>query len=206
MKYKEIKTPEQLLKYMDENIKYGFVDDAGKRYGAWDQQEFQEGCRKNWHLSSPRRLIKVRYGHCFDQVELERDWFKTHNYKFKTFFIWFEIPYKNSYSAHTYLVYEKSGNYYYFEHSDFSNRGIHEFASYEDAINDQKEKHIEQNKKRNPINEEVIQCLHVYEYNTPIYGCTIREFIDNILENAKEVGEKNKTKVYIPQDRNIKNY
>ncbi len=108
---------------MDENIKYGFVDDNGKEYGLWDNQEFQEGCQTKWHLSSPQRLIKVGYGHCWDQFELERDWFKTHNYNFKTFYIWFELPYDNSYSIHTYLIFENNGKYCYFEHSDFNNRG-----------------------------------------------------------------------------------
>lgn len=64
MEYKDIKTPEQLLKYMIKNIKYGFVDDNGKVYGLWDNQEFQEGCQTKWHLSSPERLMKVKYGHC----------------------------------------------------------------------------------------------------------------------------------------------
>ncbi len=189
MKYSDIKTPEQLLKYMDENIKYGFVDDSGKEYVPWNNLEFQEGCQTKWRLSSPKRLIKVGYGHCWDQVELERDWFKTHNYNFKTFYIWFELPYNNSYSTHTYLVFERNGKYYYFEHSDSNNRGIHEFESYQEAIHYQKEKHIEHNKQRNPINEEILSCLHIYEYDTPIYGCTMNEFIDAILENAKEVGK-----------------
>ena len=58
------------------------VDDNEKIYGPWNNQEFQQGCQTNWRLSSPERLIKVRYGHCFDQVELERDWFNNHNYNF----------------------------------------------------------------------------------------------------------------------------
>ncbi len=187
MKYEDIKTPEQLLKYMDENIKYGFVDVNGKAYGPWDNQEFQEGCQTKWHLSSPERLRKVGYGHCFDQVELERNWFKTHNYNFKTFYIWFEFPYKNSYSTHTYLVYEEDGKYNYFENSDFNNRGIQEFTSYEDAIRYQREKHIEYNKQRNSIDEEIISHLHIYEYDQPTYGCTMNEFIENILENERKV-------------------
>lgn len=190
MEYKDIKTPEQLLKYMNENIKYGFVDNDGKAYGSWNIQEFQEGCRTKWHLSSPERLIQVGYGHCFDQVELERDWFSKHNYRFKTFYIRFEIPYENTYSVHTYLVYENYGKYYYFEHSDSNNRGIYEFTSYEAALNYQKEKHIEQNKQRNAVDEETLKYLRVYEYDTPIYGCTRYEFIDSILGNAKEAKRK----------------
>ena len=187
MEYKDIKTPEQLLKYMIENIKYGFLDDNEKVYGLWDNQEFQEGCQTKWRLSSPERLIKVGYGHCWDQVELERDWFKKNNYNFKTLYIWFEFPYNNSYSTHTYLLFEKDGKYHYFEHSDFSNIGIHQFETYEEAINYQMEKHIEHNKQTNPVGDEELKHLHIYEYHHPIYGCTMNEFIDYILSNGKEI-------------------
>lgn len=50
MKYNEIKTPEQLLKYMSESIKYGMVDETGLEYGPWNDQEFQDACRTKWRL------------------------------------------------------------------------------------------------------------------------------------------------------------
>ncbi len=195
MEYIDVKTPEQLLKYMEENIKYGFVDYNRNVYIPRNNNKFQEACKTKWRLSSPNRLIDVKYGHCFDQVELERDWFEKHGYHFKTLYIWFEFPYNNSYSTHTYLVFKDGGRYYYFEHSDFNNRGIHEFASYEDAINYQREKHIEINKQRNYVGEEELKNIHIYEYDKPLYGCTKTEFIDYILSNAREVEVyKDKTK------------
>lgn len=187
MKFEEIKTPEQLLKYMDENINYGFVDNDLKKYGPWDEEEFQEGCRTKWHLSSPTRLIEVGYGHCWDQVELEREWFLSHEYKVKTFYIWFELPYENEYSTHTYLVFENDNKFYYFEHSDFNNRGIYEFRSYEEAIDYQKSKHIETNQKQKLISEEELKHLRIYEYSQPVYGCTMDEFIDHILNSTKKL-------------------
>lgn len=174
---------------MEENIKYGFVDDNGKIYTPVNMEEFQIACKTKYKLSSPERLIEVKYGHCWDVVELERDWFIKHNYRFKTFFIMFVLPYDNSYSTHTYLVYENKDRFYYFEYADLNNRGIHEFASYEEAIKYQRIKHIEHNKQRNVVGEEELKYLKVYEYETPLYGCTMNEFIDYILENAKEVGK-----------------
>ena len=67
------------------------------------------------------------------------------------------------------------------------NRGIYEFETEEEAINYQREKHIMSNKKTNLIDKKILSCLHVYEYDKPIYGCTMNEFIDNILKTAKEV-------------------
>lgn len=186
MKYENVKTPEELLEFMNENIKYGLVDDTGKKYGPWDNEEFQYACQTKWRLSSPERLINVEYGHCWDQVELEREWFTNHGYKVKTFYIWFELPYNNPYFTHTYLIFENNNNkYYYFEHSDFNNRGIYEFESYEDAIDYQRKKHVEFNKQYNTVGEEELKHLCIYEYNKPIYNCTMNEFIDHILSSKK---------------------
>lgn len=192
MNYSDINTPSELLEYMKDNIHYGFVDDEGKKHGPWNNEEFQNTCRISWHLSSPLRLLKVKYGHCFDQVELERYWFKKHGYNFKTFFIMFLLPYDNAYSTHTYLVYEENGKYYYFEHSDYNNLGIYEFMSLEDAINYQKKKHIENNQKTNDINDEVLKKIKVFEYDEPLYNISMSDFIDYILENGKEVNITNK--------------
>lgn len=124
MKYESIKTPEQLLTYMNENIQYGFLDSQAKVYENSNSKEFQNGCRIKWRLSSPTRLLQVKRGNCFDQVELERDWFLKNGYNVKTFYIWFELPYDNTYSIHTYLAFFDKGKWFYFEHSDYRKREI----------------------------------------------------------------------------------
>jgi len=186
MKYCDIKTPEDLLKYMNENIKYGFVDDE-IIYDGKDNQKFQIGCQTKWRLSSPKRLLNVKYGHCFDQVEFERDWFYKNGYNFKTIFIWFEFPYDNKFTTHTYLIYKDDNKWKLFEHSDYSNRGIHIFNNEAEAIKFQTNKHIEQNRKYNPIGDEEIKHLKIYEYKMPRYGCNRNEFINNILDNLIEI-------------------
>lgn len=187
MKYKDVKTPIQLLKYMEENIKYGFVDNSGKQYTPVNMEEFQSACKTKYRLSTPKRLLEVKYGHCFEFVELERDWFKKHNYSFKTFYIMFVLPYDNSYSVHTYLVYESNEKFYYFEYANLLNRGIHEFASYEEAIKYQRIKHIEHNKQRNVVGEEELKHLKIYEYKNILYNCSMNDFINDILNNGKVV-------------------
>ncbi len=191
MKYEEINTPMQLLDFMNDNIKYGFVDDNKKVYGGSNEDEFENGCRTKWKLSNPDRLLNVKYGHCWDQVELERDWFLKHGYNFKTLYIWFELPYDNTYSTHTYLVFEDNNKWYYFENSDSKNRGIYSFNSYEDAISYQLKKHIESNSKRNPVGDDEISSIKIYEYDKPQYGCNMDEFINHVLENGKEINIKN---------------
>lgn len=184
MKYREIETPKQLMEYMNENIKYGFSSE-GINYIP--SNTFQDECRVKWHLSSPEDLIKNGYGHCWDQVELERDWFLKHNFKVKTYFIWFQLPSDNTYSTHTFLVYEDNDKWYYFEHSDYKNRGIYKFSTLEKAILYRKKLHIEENKNRNPVTEKEISLIHIYEYDKPEYGLTMQEFLDYILDYGKDI-------------------
>ncbi len=190
MKYEEIKNPEELLSFMDK-IEYGFVDDDGNKYGSWNEEEFEQNVLTKWKLSSPKELIKVGYGHCFDQVELERDWFAANNYNFKTYYIMFLLEHANEYSTHTFLVYEDNNKWFLFEHSDYYDRGIHKFSTLNEALNYKMNKHIEYNKKYNEINNKVLEHLHIFEYNKPNINSTFDEFINNILDNGIDVTPNN---------------
>lgn len=186
MKGKEINTPEELLKFMDQNIQYGFVNRMGEIYTAKDPK-FSTHFQEKWILSSPERLKQVKYGNCFDQVELEREWFVKHNYHIKTIFIWFELDYENSYSMHTYLIYQKENRWYLFEHADEKNKGILSFKTKKEAIEYQREKHIKANE---PISSEVKKKIKIYEYKKPPYNCNISEFINHILETSKDISKE----------------
>lgn len=184
--YENIKTPQELLTYMD-NINYGFTDSTGNNYGSWDEKKFEENVFKKWTLSSPERLIKVKHGHCFDQVELERDWFTKHNYIIHTYYIMFVLPYENPYTTHTFLIYEENSKYYYFEHSDYYNRGIIEFDSLEEALLYRQRKQISSNKEQHNMTEEEISSLKIFEYSKPPYGITMDDFITLILKTGQEI-------------------
>ena len=148
--YNEVKSPEELLLFMD-NIKYGLYGNDNKEYINDGSEEsnriFQKACITQYGLADKDKVLKYGLGQCFDQVELERAWFKEYHYELKTIFIWFLLDYENSYPTHTYLVYKDNNKYCYFEHADESNRGIYEFDSYLDAIRFQLEKHIQYTKR-----------------------------------------------------------
>ena len=188
--YDEIKTPRELLEFMD-NIRYGFYGNDNKEYindGSEESNKiFQDACLTEYSLADKDKVLKYRLGQCFDQTELERAWFREHNYEFKTIFIWFLFDYENTYPTHSYLVYKENDKYYYFEHADYINRGIYEFDSYEEAIKFQMNKHIEYTKNMgNTIDDEAIKHLHIYEYDISKYNISFEEFIDNILD-SKEI-------------------
>lgn len=194
--YNKITNPNELLSFMDKYITYGIYGTDNKIYTNWEMDtnsEFQLAYQSNYELCDCDRLLKYGYGTCWDQVELERTWFTTHGYENKTFFIWFYFNKENNYITHTYLIYkDKNMNkYYYFENSDINNRGIKEFASYKDAIEYQKSKHIEFNKKSgNKIDEEVLKHLQIYEFKINKYKCNQEEYINNII-NSKLIYENN---------------
>lgn len=191
MEFKDIKTPQELYKYMKENIEYGFIGNKTGKLYKYDNPNFEEGCRSDWGLASKEVLLKNKYGHCFDQVELERSWFKENGYEFKTIFIWYEFNYDNPYQCHTYLVYKDNDKWNIFEHADGNNKGIYEFKSLEEAIQYQKKKHIEYTKSiLTSFKTDDIEHIGIYEYNNPKYNCNMIEFIDNIINNGIKIGEK----------------
>ena len=181
MKYEDVKTPEELLKFMDE-IEYGFVTNNKRIVGNGD--EFEENILA-WTLSSPEELLKTKLGHCFDQVELERDWFTKHNYEFKTYFMIFSLPYPNSGPTHTFLVYKDNNKYYHFEHADGLNRGILAFSSLEELLDDAWQKQIEYGKEF--LNKEELKTLALYEYQKPTYGIDFTSYIDYIVKKGKKI-------------------
>ncbi len=179
----EIKTPKELLTFMD-IINYGFVDEDNKVYV---DKEFTENVFNKWRLSSPERLQKVKYGHCFDQVEFEREWFTKHNFKFKTYYMMFLLPYENPFSTHTFLVYEENNKYFLFEHSDYFNRGIHEYNTLEELLDSESKHHIDYNLKNNKMTKEEIDSLKIYEYQKPESNIDMLTFINSILEKGKRI-------------------
>ena len=107
--YNNVKNPNELLEFMDKNIKYGIYETDKVVYDKWDasiNSEFQKACQTKYELCGSKRLLKYGYGTCWDQVELERDWFINNDYECKTFFIWFCFSTSNNYVTHTYLVYK----------------------------------------------------------------------------------------------------
>ncbi len=190
MEYLDVKTPEELYGFISENIKYGFRGNDKKDYDNANDINFGFACQRKWRLASPKRLFECKLGHCWDQVELERDWFNKHNYEYKTIFIWFLFEEENSYPTHTYLVYKDNDKWNWFENADYNNRGIHEFNNKHEAIVGQLKKYLEYVEEYNPINEEIIKHIHIYEYDTPNYGCNMNEFIEHIINNANDITDE----------------
>ena len=189
LEYDKVNTPEELLDFMNKYIKYGLKDDDDNIYN-WDQDKFQEACQTKWRLRDELDIVRNGYGHCWDQTEIERGWFKRHNYEYKTLFIIFLLDNDNPYVCHTYLIYKdkQDNKWCWFEHADLNNRGIHKYDTMEEAVLAQKEKYIEFNKSLGlPMTKDIIDTIHVYDYNMPKLGCTNQGYLDSIFDNATDI-------------------
>lgn len=133
--FDELKIPSDLMKFMDDNITYGFVGKNGKKYIDQDEK-----WQKDWFsecvIQSGDEILITKCGTCWDQVELERKWFAKHNYKFKTIFSIFEMNKPNNYPTHTFLAFKDNNKWYWFEHSFGSYKGIHKFSSLKNLVAD----------------------------------------------------------------------
>ncbi len=188
--YNAIKKPEELLNFMNKYINYGYIGSESGKLHVWEDNDYQDSFENDYALTSPIQLLRNRYGQCWDQVELERDWFSKNNYKFKTLYIMFLFEHKNNFPTHSYLVFQKNNKWYWFEHSDIINTGIHEFDSYEEAIKGQLKAHIDFTKTYIDITNEDIKRIVIFEYEKPEYGISMTDFIDNIIDNGKNITEK----------------
>ncbi len=182
IKYEDVTTPEELLKFMDQ-IEYGFVTPDHQRI-IGNGKDFDKNIL-SWTLSSPEKLLETKLGHCFDQVEIERDWFTKHNYIFKTYFLIFSLPYENGGPTHTFLVYEKNNKFYHFEHADALNKGLHEFNNLEELLNDAYQKQL--NYASSFLNEEELKTLSIYEYQNPPYDIDFVSYINYLVTNGHKI-------------------
>ena len=159
---------------MMDDIEYGWVDDSGNKY-IDDYYYFSD----KYMLQSPGEVIKNKVGVCWDQVELERYYFKNY-YNINTYFIVYYDGGKCP--THTFLTFEKNNKYYWFEHSWERFRGIHEYLSKEELLLDVREKFI-----KCELNNECDICnVHIHEYDKPKYHISVQEFFYH-CDNGKYI-------------------
>lgn len=153
----------EIMKLMN-TINYGWIDKNGKQH-INDFFNFS----KDYILQSPNELKNNKIGVCWDQVELERDYFKNYE-SVRTFFI---VHYDNDqYPTHTFLTYKIENNYYWFEHSWEKFRGIHKYDSMDLLLKDVYNKYV-QSVLRDKYNK---NNLIVYEYSKPQYHISVHQF------------------------------
>lgn len=166
----------RILKIMDEldNIEYGFKDSNGVNLinsESWDKEFY-----KFYFLLSPEELLLSKCGVCWDQVELERKLFNDANIDCDTYFIY--IDDNENLPSHTFLTFQLNNKYYWFEHSWYDMKGIHEYNNIKALLNDVKIKFIDS--RKNEIDLNLNFNTYIYKYNKPKYHISCDEFYNYI--------------------------
>lgn len=150
---------------MMQKIEYGWIDKNNNKHYNVDKT-----FSINYKLQSPQELIKNQIGVCWDQVELERYYFKGNICNVKTYFL---VHYDNdTCPTHTFLTFKKNNKYYWFEHSWEIFKGIHEYTTIKELLLDIINKFItyELNNNYNENN------LILREYTKPKFNISVIEF------------------------------
>jgi hypothetical protein len=170
---------------MKDNITYGFVGKNSKK--IFTSEEDMDKAWEEYYLQSPEELLESKHGVCWDTAELERFWFAEHGYKPKVYFLMFAKEEGTDLPTHTFLVYNKDDKWYWFEHSFGAHRGIHEYSSREELLEDVKKKHFQHAMKAQGATEDDFHSLRFSEYETPGFGASPEEFVSEIFEKNPQL-------------------
>ena len=174
MTIEKIKTPQDILDFMNENIEYGWLDVNNNEH-IKTMKDF----RKLYRTSSIDETINHNIGTCIEQVYLmhmlldkiniPNKMFCTRVYEGKDF---------NNLEAeehmHCFVLYFLDGKVYQIEHPNWERIGIYEFDSLEDAIKQINDYYVQMAEgKSRPVTEffEVTPGLSFKEFN---------EYINNL--------------------------
>ena len=179
-----IKTPEELLEFMSNNINYGYLGKNGKVY-HYDDADFNSDWYSEYILENKDDILKNLHGNCFDQVEFERDWFINNGYEIKTIYEMVNLNYENVYPTHSFLVFKnKNGKWCWFENADFNNRGIHKFDSFNDLIRYQYNKYLEFLKTFNISNDEIKNIIMTI-FDKPKSHISASEYLNHVTSSKR---------------------
>ena len=180
MNIDDVKTPYELLEYMDKNFNYGYL--GIDRVHVYTEDDFDLEWYDKYVLSNYNDILKNNIGNCYDMTEFERTWLERHGYEVKTFYEMVKLPYENEYETHSYLAYKDNDKYYYFEYSDFNNRGIYEYDSIDSIIKDNYKRYLN-NLKNSDIKDDEIDCIEIHEFDKPKEHIGAEEYIDYCLNS-----------------------
>ena len=136
MKINEIKNPNQILDFMKENIKYGWLDVNNNQH-IGNMKDF----RRLYRTASLEETLRYGIGTCIEQVQLMKNLLDKINIPNKMFCTRiYEGQDFNDLDSdehmHCFILYYFNNKVYQIEHPNWERIGIYEFNSEEQAINE----------------------------------------------------------------------
>ena len=135
MKIEKIKTPQDILEFMNENIKYGWLDINNKEH-IGNMKDF----RKLYRTASIEETLSHKIGTCIEQVYLMKYLLDNINISNKMFCTRiYEGRDFNDLEAeehmHCFILYYLDNKVYQIEHPNWEKVGIYEYKNESEAIN-----------------------------------------------------------------------
>ena len=176
----EIKTPEDILSFMNENIEYGWLDINNNEH-----IKTMKNFRRIYRISSMDDVLEHKIGTCIEQVYLmhmlldkiniPNKMFCTRVYEGKDF-----NNLEEEEHMHCFVLYYLNDKVYQIEHPNWERIGIYEFDSEKAAIKEINDYYVEMAEgKSRPVTEffEVQPGLSFKEFN---------EYINSLDENKQK--------------------
>ena len=171
MTIENIKTPEDILSFMNDNIDYGWLDINGEEH-IRNMKDF----RRLYRTSSIEETLKHGIGTCIEQVYLMSSLLNKLNIPNKMYCTRiYEDENFNDLEAeehmHCFVLYFMNGKVYQIEHPNWEKAGIYEFESEEKAINEINDSYVQMvSGKSRPVTEffEVMPNISFKEFNNYI--------------------------------------
>lgn len=132
MTFDDVKTPNDLMDFMNINIEYGWVDKQGNKH-----INNLKGFRENYRISSIDEMLETGLGTCIEQAKMIKYFFDKMGIENK---LYCHRSYENEENfdkdvrMHCFVLFKYNDNWYHFEHSNRPKRGIHKYESVESAI------------------------------------------------------------------------
>lgn len=172
---------EEILKLV-KDIEYGFIDSDGIVHTE-DDIDYNECLLSKYRLLNGDKLLDISHGICWDLVEIERYYLDKFDYIDKSYaFVYYD---KRMDPVHTIMTTILNNKYYWIESSWKDYKGIHEYDTLDEMLDDVKDKFI----KSLDCNEIDDKNLVIYKYNKPDKEYSCVEFYE-YLENSMIVDDK----------------
>lgn len=134
MKFNNLKNPQDVYEFLDNNIEYGWIDVFGNKH-LNTMKEF----RRIYRTMSIDEILEHKIGTCIEQVNLMHYLLNRINIKNKMFCCRIFEPddYGNleeEEHMHCFILFYQNNKVYHMEHPNFNKKGIYEYDSESDAI------------------------------------------------------------------------
>ena len=131
--YLDAKTPQELMDFMDEYIKYGWLDSKGVEH-----IDTLKDFREEYHTSSLDDSMKSGLATCIEQADIIKSFFDRFGFETKIFChrkFETDANYGKKVYMHCLVFYkDNKGTWYYFEHSNTNYKGIHKCTTLEEKL------------------------------------------------------------------------